>query len=71
MSKKIGCKIDKKVWPLKNSRLKKLPIKCREEINDLVKEDVDQCFRNNGYNDPICKSLAKEAIDLEEYLLSR
>lgn len=71
MTKKVGCSISKKVWQLRNSRLKKLPRECRERINEMVKEDVDQCFKNNGMYDPICKSLAKEAMDLEEYLLER
>lgn len=69
MAKKSGCSA--RIWPIRNSRLKKLPRECREEINEMVKEDVDQCFRNNGHNDPICKDLAKEAMDMEDYLLDR
>jgi len=60
--------IDKRVWQIRNSRLRKLSASCRHEILELVKEDVQICFDNNGMHDPICISMAEEAQDMEEYL---
>ena len=63
--------ISKKVWQMRNERLRELPMDCRIAIiEEIVKADVRQCIENSGISDPICQLLAEESGDMEEYLLS-
>lgn len=62
--------INKKIWIMANEILRELPMECRVSIiEDIVKRDVRLCIENNGINDPICQMMAKESLEMEEYLV--
>jgi len=61
-------KIENKHWIWINKRIKKLPSACKKTLIEMAKDDVKLCIDNNGINDPICQSMAKEVQEMEEYL---
>lgn len=60
-----------KYWIWTNEDLRDLPFDCRLKLVNLAKDAVKLCIDNNGIHDPICKNMAEDVAEMEDYFLTK